>query len=206
MPPSTSSVSAMRTWFGSRLASRIFRGTGRWGCEGDLWADVEPYGRSCRLAKLPVIIKPSGNPYTCGGPYFAQTVTSYTVWEEVGHMVANGLGILDDPTQPNPIEADAIRSGISLDVLQEADALFREDTGFCGAERCAGFIGWYDKGGAQHSLLYAWWYYAMQGDEMRELIEEDLDDGNDLLERKYDWLRTNIYGGVEFDDEGFPLE
>ena len=205
--PIISEIGAMQWLVPDWLGSHIFGDVGRWGCEEGIWADVEPYGRSCRLAKLPVLIKPNGGAYTCGGAYFPQNSSAWTVWNEVGHYTADGLGIKDDASLPNPVEADAIRSGLPLGVLEEADALFRESLGGCGdTDRCPGFIATYDATSAQHSMIYAWWWYATNGDVMRELIEEDLDDGNDLLQRKYDWLRTNIYGGVEFDDEGFPLE
>jgi len=52
--------------------------------------------------------------------------------------------------------------------------------------------------GREHSFLYTIYYYLVHPAEIRQYIEEDLAVGHTLLKRKYDWVKQNIFRGVEF--------
>jgi hypothetical protein len=74
--------------------------------------------------------------------------------------------------------------------------------------RCRGFTGHagnYDAGSRQHSFIYAAYYYFSDGDQLRLWAQQDLSVGDDLLKRKYDWIRQYIFRGVEFKRDNEPL-
>jgi|GEM_PF-1514806 len=105
-------------------------------------------------------------------------------------------------------------SGIPLNELLQADDLFNERTGQCQSNmmtstgRCRGFTGIggnYDMGGREHSWIYTMYYYFSNGDKIREMIADDVCAGDNLLERKYNWVRANIYQGVEFKLDNDPV-
>ena len=96
---------------------------------------------------------------------------------------------------------------IALAELQAGYALFGQSlTGCGGLPRCPGFTGTYDTTSRQHSFIYAMAAYMFYGAQMRAWIAADLQRPtcNDLLARKYIWIRDNIFPGVEFDDRGEP--
>jgi hypothetical protein len=89
------------------------------------------------------------------------------------------------------------------------------------AARCVGFTDqkyeWYkpDSNNApsrQHHFLYAVLYYIGRGDEVRQWVQQDIDGTNTaiqgksgerfLLQQKYNWIRWNIFKGVEFGQAG----
>ncbi|MBK8225584.1 MAG: hypothetical protein IPK70_00235 [Flavobacteriales bacterium] len=154
----------------------------------------------CATARMPVIMKESGPIYFCAGPWMNYDVDHTVYWEELGHYLTFPMGICNDcpfPTQENALTA------IQLGARQQAHALFNEGTGTnCGdVARCPGFVGWggnYDMTGREHSFIYAVHEYINNGGQMRTWIQQDLAMGNTLLRRKYNWIRDEIFRGVEF--------
>ena len=170
----------------------------------------------CDHAKYPVIIKESGDIGIASGIWHTQTDNYIRFWEELGHTTAGTMGLADDGQggQPSQKNADLV-PGIPLNTLREAYDLFGERTvnrpktgGQAPDGRFRGFTGIannYDANSRQHSFIYVVYYYVSDGDRLRGWIEDDLATGDDLLQRKYEWIRTNIYNGVEFRLNNAPL-
>jgi hypothetical protein len=165
----------------------------------------------CSSAKMPAIVKPSGTPFFCRGIWFPPTASYLRVFEEQGHYFAQALGLNDDMTGPTSL--NETRSGIALSELQKAYSIFTENIGTCemtsSAGRCTGFVnagGYnYDSGSREHSFIYALYDYYSNGATLRVWVQDDLANGSTLLQRKYDWIRDNIYQGIEFDKDGAPI-
>ena len=163
----------------------------------------------CDQIKYPVIIRPWGGVFIGSGIWHNQHNNYLTFWEELGHTTAGTMGLADagqgDP--PAQLNADLV-NGIPLDALKEAYDLFGERTGQGKAPgRYVGFTGHadnYDAGSRQHSFIYVVYYYVSDGDRLRNWIADDLEAGDDLLQRKYDWVKAYIYRGLEFEVENEP--
>ena len=77
--------------------------------------------------------------------------------------------------------------------------------------RCPGFIlnSNYDQESTNtedmdHAVLYPILWYFHRGDEFRQLVIDDSAVGDALLSQKYEWVKTNIFRGVEFGDDLLP--
>jgi hypothetical protein len=186
----------MPNWFVDGFYHRIARGF----CESGNYVDNGRYDPPCTSARLPVITLLAGGIFVCAGAWQTEADSYIRIWEELGHYAAGGMGLHDNGTAPTA--ADATLSNLPLSALQEARSLFGERTGTCQAgPRCAGFTGIggnYDAGGRQHSFIYTLYFYVHDGDAIRGFIDEDLEDDDDLLQRKYNWVRQWIFRGVEF--------
>jgi hypothetical protein len=129
-------------------------------------------------------------------------------WQhEAMHRFATNIALYDDGAgHPNP---NLMTDLFPVAVVTQAAALFGDRTnasqtcraGTADGGRCRGFTGAggnYDVGSRQHSLVELIRYYTNDGDGLRDFVYADLRAGDDLLRRKYDWVRRYIFRGVEF--------
>lgn len=156
--------------------------------------------QACSVAKMPVIFKENGGLYFCQGAFVNLDSKAIDIYAELGHYMAIALGWIN--SSPGPVQADADRSGIPLSELKKGYDIFTERINTCQAgPRCKGFTGYagnYDNQGREHSFLYAVSFYLDRPEEIRLYIQQDLAQGDNLLLRKYNWIRDNIFRGVEF--------
>ena len=165
--------------------------------------DWQTKGRTpppCGTARMPVIMKEAGAMYFCAGVWMNYDSEHTVYWEELGHYLTFGLGICNDCPMP---AAENTLTRIPLNARRSAYTIFQEGTSVsCGdLPRCPGFTGVagnYDLTGREHSFIYAVDRYIHGGEQMRQWIQQDLADGNTLLRRKYNWIRDEIFHGVEF--------
>lgn len=155
----------------------------------------------CNEVKLPVIFHMKPDVFIAHGIWVPFSSSADRIFEELGHYLTFALGVGNDMS--GPTDANATLSGISKIELQKAYNIFSENLSPCVAEptRKTGFLGYagnYDCTGREHSFLYSLQYYFFKADEFRRFRDEDVASGNDLLKRKYDWIKLNIYKGVEF--------
>jgi hypothetical protein len=161
----------------------------------------------CSSARLPLILHRSGHGFFCAGAWVDRSGTAFSFFEELGHYMAISMGLQN--SQSAPTADDAERVNIPLSALHTASSIFRERTNTCAFEtpRCVGFTGYagnYDNQGREHSFLYLVLYYVQKGDTLRSYVQADEESGDDLLLRKYNWVRANIFRGMEFRDGGAP--
>ncbi len=192
--------------FPNGLIGKLYSDFTEWMCTSPngQWQDGQT---PCQTERLPVYVKEVGGIFNCGGAWINRDNSYIRVWEEMGHYFAPALGF-GTAISPNQELADI--SGISLQALQAGRVLFLEDTGTCptASPRCTGFTGYggnYDNGGVEHSFMYTMYYYLTKGDEIRALIAEDLAIGNDLLLRKYNWIKQHIFKGIEYRNNLVPV-
>jgi hypothetical protein len=168
-------------------------------CEDGTWDPdkggcISPY-------RLGVYVKGGGGLFNYRGAWINADSDHLQVWEELGHYFAPALGF---GTSRTPDQGAADRSGIDLAVLKTGRKIFAQQAPsgcIAAGPRCAGFTGHagnYDTNGVEHSFIYAVHYYIAEADLLRQFIADDLATGDTLLQRKYQWIRANIFGGVEF--------
>jgi len=200
-------------WFSGTLYKRAAERT----CESGTLGYTGWYDPPCARAKSPIIIRRAGGIFVCFSIWINQGNDYKNIFEELGHTSASALGFHDDNTVPTSSEADL--TGIPLSALQNGYTLFGEREGSCQdgtPRRCIGFTGFsynwdtrtwknYDVGSRQYSFIYAVYYYFSDGDQLRQWVQEDLSHGDNLLKRKYDWIRQYIFRGVEFKTDNEPL-
>jgi hypothetical protein len=206
--PFISELGALQWTLPAWFVDEVFLASGKAQCErGDRQIQATETGRPCGMEKQAVVIKPVGPLYVCpDGPYVNYDSSITGTWEEVGHTMSGAMGFHDSAV--GPTSADALVTDISLPALQAGYALFGQSLGGCGdLPRCPGFTRLYDTTSRQHSFIYAMYAYMFSGTTLRAWIQQDLtrQPCNDLLARKYLWIRTNFFPGVEFDDRGEPL-
>ncbi len=162
----------------------------------------------CLTKNLPVHLKRKGSIFHCQGAWNNHTDTEQRIWEELGHYFAAaiGLGSKIGKSKIHRIAA-AERSGLSQGSIENGRHIFSIAIRQCpqASPRCTGFVGVngnYDNTSLPHSFLYAVQYYIFRGDELRQMILDDLDVGNPLLQNKYNWIRQNLFEGREFRDGG----
>lgn len=158
-------------------------------------------GQPCSTAKMPAIVTRLSGLYFCQGVFFNISHDAVDIYQELGHYMAIAMGCINNGS--GPTQADADRCGISLSRLQEGYEIFSEREHSCPRTppRCIGFTGYsdnYDVTGREHSFIYTAMFYIDRPQQIREFIQEDLAAGDDLLQRKYDWVKRNIFRGVEF--------
>lgn len=171
----------------------------KWMCD-----DIGKWGPMldpCRSRRLPVYVQDLGGLFNFHGAWINVQSSAIRAWEETGHYMALALGMGND--FPPPDAGTAQRTSLSLSVLNAGRSLFTEGTASCPQlpPRCRGFTGIadnYDATGREHSFLYTVYYYLNDPSALRSFINTDLASGNDLLKRKYEWVRVNIFRGVEF--------
>lgn len=169
-----------------------------------VWKDGQT---PCQTQRLPVYIKAQGGMFNCRGAWINRDKPYFGVWEELGHYFGPSLGF---GTAMVPSQSLANITGIPLSTLNEGRLIFSESLTACNtpSPRCTGFTGIggnYDAGGVEHSFMYVIYYYLIDGDLLRSFIAEDLLIGNNLLQRKYNWIKNNIFRGIEYRDKGEPI-
>lgn len=183
-------------WFVRKLYPNVVK----WMCD-----DIRKWGPTsdpCTSRRLPVYAQDLGEHlFNSHGAWINVRSSAIDAWEETGHYAALALGMGN--SFPPPDAGTAQRTGLSLSVLNAGRSLFTEGTASCPQlpPRCPGFTGYvdnYDATGREHSFLYTVYYYLNHPSELRSFINTDLASGNDLLKRKYEWVRVNIFRGVEF--------
>ena len=158
---------------------------------------------ACKTNRLPVYIKATGPVFFCAGVWNNRSDRYIRIYEELGHYMAIALGL---GTYVTPDQAASDRSGIELSVLEAGRSIFTEATSSCPMpSRCPGFIGYADADGVEHSFIYTMYFYLSRGDDIRQYLQDDLASGNDLLQRKYNWVRDNIFRGIEYTGNLEPL-
>lgn len=178
-------------------------------CSNGDWTDVGRTPAPCSSTRLPLIAMGTfRTAFVCGGAWVGRDGSAFTFWEELGHYAASNMGL--QVNQPGPTAADASRVNISLGALQTAYSLFTERTGTCPTDpRCRGFVGYagnYESTSREHSFLYLVSYYVQKGTTLRSLISQDLAAGDNLLQRKYNWAKENLFRGLEYNDGGAPRQ
>lgn len=159
-------------------------------------------GRACELAKTNVILSPTANDYTCtDGVYVSASGSEFSYARELGRAMAHGLGF--NNSGPAPASWNATGSGIPLAALQAGNTLFA--SGFplnCpDATGCLGFIGTsFEFEGREQAFAVAVQSFVKSAESfrLRAAQQRAAVPCSDLLSRKYDWIRTHIYGGAEF--------
>lgn len=166
----------------------------------------------CEKNRLPVIIKRSGGLFVCDGAWILRDNSYIKIWEETGHYLVLALGLEKGQYEFGDFATKL--TGLPIAVIDEGRSLFSEglgyQTGVCepGGSRCPGFTGYggnYDSGSLSHSFIYTMYYYLTKGDELRQFILDDYYQGNDLLYRKYNWIKENIFNGIEYRNELEPI-
>ncbi|MBZ0112032.1 MAG: hypothetical protein K8J08_06205 [Thermoanaerobaculia bacterium] len=182
------------------LSGDVYREWARRACEvGNTSRRFDP---PCSAARYPILFAPIGSPgnsINIGSGIWLRTDNQYeNVWEELGHSIVGPMGL---DVGPEAWNADV--TGISLAALKEARTLFAA-SGWPrpGAGRRLGCTN-RNCDGIQHSFIYTMFFYFSDGDQLRTFIQQDQANGTSqerrtLLQRKYDWVRTNIFRGVEF--------
>jgi hypothetical protein len=198
------------------LVHDLFKQIGTIGCEeGNTSGRFLP---PCSKTRYPIIIFERGGAHICSGIWVGQR-SEYNddIWHELAHTMLSHMFGLSDSNNESPSPTHQQRSGIDLARLQEAYTLFgariepdctsNEPDDNCPDQRVAGFTGYggnYDMSSRQHSVMGTLYYYFTDGDRLRRWVQEDLERGDNLLQRKYDWIRWNIYRGVEFGQDNAP--
>ncbi|MBI3949528.1 MAG: hypothetical protein HY314_03630 [Acidobacteria bacterium] len=196
------------------LSGTTFRDAAQLGCQ----AGTNTSGRfdpPCNAVKYPVIIMSGGGIGICSGIWQTRQDDYKRIWEELGHSLAGIMGLSDNNNQP-PTQTNANLSKIPLSALSQAFTLFGQRVrgdqscaaGAASGGRCRGFTGIagnYDAGTRQHSFLYTVYYYFSDGDQLRQWIEEDLQNNDTLLQEKYNWVKQHIFRGVEFKGDNEPV-
>ncbi len=209
----------------SRLLGDAFKKTAEKACKdraGSGRFDA-PQGGACKDVRYPVmvgILSDGGESINiCSGIWHLRSNDYKGFWEEMGHTLAgHRLGFHDSGKKKElkgkgkpyyPTRENEKLTGISLSALKEGDTLFGKgvrgdrkcDYGTAPGGRCRGFTGIasnYDVGTRQHSFIYAVYYYFSDGDQLRRWVKEDTKAGSILLQRKYEWIKKNLFKGVEF--------
>jgi hypothetical protein len=174
---------------------------------------------ACQSERLPIKLKYFGGIFVFRGQINLFHDHYGKFFEEFGHYVVSDIGL----RKPNGVITDDIahRAGISVRELQKGQAIFREglstESSACEG-RCPGFVNNnnYDltsnnSGSMEHASLYPLLWYFWRGDDLRALMNLDLDaqvnppeDKYTLLSRKYEWIKKNIFNGVEFGNDSAP--
>lgn len=174
-------------------------------CNGPWESNTAP----CRQKRIPVYLMMLGDPRNinnCAGAWQHQFDDYIRIWEELGHYVVGPLRLRAD--DPEPTQQDSTMSNISLAALKDARQIYGERVtpaeciSVPASFRCLGFVrnnmDRYDTTGREHSFIYAVYYYLTDGDNMRQLIQDDIAVGDDLLKRRYCWVKQHIFRGMEF--------
>lgn len=175
---------------------------------------IEPGGEFFELGAYPVRIHATEQ---LNAAYFGNGIhIDAGMWwspflEEYYHKFGQALAI----SSTCPDESSVCGYGEQLEpeihILETAFArvFFSTDVGCCygDAARAPGFLGVgsddtenYDNTTDEHSWLYALLYYFKNPGTFRSLAQTDAQNGNNLLQNKYNWMRDVIYNGVEFDE------
>ncbi|MFO0725640.1 MAG: hypothetical protein U1E65_17785 [Myxococcota bacterium] len=162
----------------------------------------QPTGRAAELSKTSLVLSNTPTTYSCGGSvYLSRDQLPNT--REIGRALARGLGIRDDGTPPSAWNAAV--SGIPLATLQAGSALFGSGltSASCTTFNCVGFVGStpFERSGREAAFAEVLEAYVRES-SASELLYNAANQRaarpcNDLLSRKIDWIRTNIFRGED---------
>ncbi|MBW2307020.1 MAG: hypothetical protein JRG73_08810 [Deltaproteobacteria bacterium] len=201
-------------WF----VGTLYKRAGTIGCQaGNSSGRFDPQP-TCDETRYPVIIISQGGAGICNGVWvWRGDVYSWNIFHELTHTMSGMLGFSDDNNLP-PTAIHETRSGIPLSALStgfnlfgsrvNSDCLSNSPTDSCPDTRPAGFTGYgnnYDMSTRQHSFIGTLYFYFVNGSQLRQQIQDDLQNGDTLLQQKYKWIRKNIFSGVEFTENNRPL-
>ncbi len=206
-------------WF----VGTLYKRAGTIGCQAGHSSGRYDPQPTCDETRYPVIIISGGGAFICGGAWVWQgDAYSKGIFHELTHTMLTGmLGFEDDkddkPASP-PTSVHETRSGIPFAALSNGFNLFgsrinddcssNEPDDTCPNSRPAGFTGYdnnYDMSTRQHSFIGTLYFYFVNGSQIRQQIRDDLQNGDTLLQQKYNWIRKNIFLGVEFTEDNMPL-
>ena len=161
--------------------------------------------RACELAKTNVIFAPIATGYSCAdGLYVRSADPEPDLVRQLGRAVGRALGV--DNAGSTPTAWNATISGIPLPALQEAHALFTATLPpNCPGGQCLGLLGnAFELLGPEEAFSSALETYVDDGRYFRERAEVQRvgTPCNDILWRKYEFIRTHIYRGAEFRGAG----
>lgn len=167
-------------------------------------------GRACELAKTSVVLSPTTSSYTCGDTVYLpsapphQETTRSPATKELARAIARALGMNDSGAPPASWNAAA--SGLSLSTLQAGNALFATPGGCTAGVGCPGFATnlSYERSGREEAFSVVLNAYVDDAAALRTTAARYRArvPCNDLLARKYAWIRANIFRGVEMRDPG----
>ncbi len=201
-------------WFGETL----FKDAGTIACqEGNASGRFDP-NPTCDETKYPVIIISKGRSGICNGVWVHRGASYYgNIFHELVHAMSGMLGFSDNNNEP-PTATSESRTGISLSALSSGFALFgkninsdcvsNEPDDTCPGTRATGFTGGdnnYNASSRQHSFIGTFTYYFQDGDQLRTWIQQDLLNNSNLLQLKYNWIKTYIFQGAEFKKDNEPF-
>ncbi|MCC6806434.1 MAG: hypothetical protein IT381_03335 [Deltaproteobacteria bacterium] len=183
------------------LVDGLYQRVARDWCDTSRFMQQGRIRQPCNRARMPVMFKPTGGAYVCqDGNYVNRSSDYLQIFEELGHQMSEALGI-----SLYPLQQQVTISGIPLATLRAGHNLFFERVLQCSAAnaagvRCPGFAGIagnYDNNSRDHSFIYVVYMYIKDPVALRGFVAEDLGTGDDLLQRKYNWVKDNIFRGVE---------
>jgi hypothetical protein len=196
-----------------------FKTAGTLGCQaGNTSGRFDP-NPTCNDTKYPVIIISQGGDGICNGVWVHRGhAYNSNLFHELAHSLSGGtLGLSDNNSEP-PTAMNEARTGIPLAALIYAFNLFGSRVnadcfgGFgsstCPGSRAIGFTGEYsnyDVTTRQHSFIGAIRNYFSDGGQMRNWIQQDLQQNDTLLQDKYNWIKQYIFRGIEFNKDNDPL-
>jgi len=64
--------------------------------------------------------------------------------------------------------------------------------------RYQGGLIWYDLGTYDHAFIHMAIAYRWYGEDLRAWVVDDHLHGNDQLQERYDWIKANFFGGIEY--------
>jgi hypothetical protein len=135
---------------------------------------------------------------------------------ELCHLIASEIGLADDP---DPLGDNVMNDRISEIAMQEAYNIFNEGTNdalinnpnnsdLCSfgtnadGTRCLGFTMlpnmFYMASSRQHSWMATLHDYVRNGSNLRNIMSLDAAAGVNILKIKYEWIKTNIFKGIEY--------
>lgn len=195
----------------------FYKRAGTIGCEaGNTSGRYDP-DPTCAETRYPLVVFPSGVAFICNGVWLPETVNyDWYAFHELTHAMSGMLGFSDKDNEP-PVAINQAWSGLPLAELTKGFTIFGESinpdcldntpTDTCPDTRKTGFTNYgdnYDVSTRQHSFIAAFYYYFFDGGAIRDMIDQDLQNMSDLLERKYNWVRDNIFQGQEFNKHSEP--
>lgn len=144
----------------------------------------------------------------CGAHYRYERASLSNLMHELGHTLSTALGIHDGNGTGAGLE-----SRIPPGAQAEAAKLFGQGCPPASehvAGRPRGFVNTYSCTSRQHDFIELLREYLRSGSTVRRWIGDDAvqgatDKDRSLLMKKYRWIRTYIFGGIEYTQDAAPV-
>lgn len=203
--PRLDSIAAVFRGYPRSTTRNVFQAVGDRNCRAGAGQPASAI-RACELASYPVILSEATASYTCSDGFYAAAGSNFIDFERaLARQLGRGFGFNNNGTPPAAWNSTA--STIALSALQEGVALFSEGIGVTCTQRCPGFLS-SAVPGVEEAFTEAMVEYRRYG--FRHYARQDLNRTpcNDLLVRKYNWLKTYVYTGYEYGqvDDAVPSE